>query len=237
MNKQIKGSLYLIPIPIAENANSTIPDQVKSAIKNIRYFLAENPKTARRFLKSIDQDLKIERLHIESLDKRTQITELTNLMSPLISGENMGVISESGNPCIADPGSIAVNFAHSNAIKVIPLTGPSSILLALVASGLNGQNFTFNGYLPVQDSNLRKKLKSMEKLVWNFNQTQIFMETPYRNNKMLKVLIATLNTEIKLCVASDITGQNQLVKTLQINKWISNLPDIQKQPTIFLIGQ
>lgn len=237
MNKQIKGVLYLIPIPIAENANSTIPDQVKSAIKNIRYFLAENPKTARRFLKSIDQDLKIERLHIESLDKRTQITELTNLMSPLISGENMGVISESGNPCIADPGSIAVNFAHSNAIKVIPLTGPSSILLALVASGLNGQNFTFNGYLPVQDSNLRKKLKSMEKLVWNFNQTQIFMETPYRNNKMLKVLIATLNTEIKLCVASDITGQNQLVKTLPVNKWISNLPDIQKQPTIFLIGQ
>lgn len=237
MNKQIKGVLYLIPIPIAENANSTIPDQVKSAIKNIRYFLAENPKTARRFLKSIDQDLKIERLHIESLDKRTQITELTNLMSPLISGENMGVISESGNPCIADPGSIAVNFAHSNAIKVIPLTGPSSILLALVASGLNGQNFTFNGYLPVQDSDLKKKLKSMEKLVWNFNQTQIFMETPYRNNKMLKVLIATLNTEIKLCVASDITGQNQLVKTLQVNKWISNLPDIQKQPTIFLIGQ
>lgn len=237
MNKQIKGVLYLIPIPIAENANSTIPDQVKSAIKNIRYFLAENPKTARRFLKSIDQDLKIERLHIESLDKRTQITELTNLMSPLISGENMGVISESGNPCIADPGSIAVNFAHSNAIKVIPLTGPSSILLALVASGLNGQNFTFNGYLPVQDSDLKKKLKSMEKLVWNFNQTQIFMETPYRNNKMLKVLIATLNTEIKLCVASDITGQNQLVKTLPVNKWISNLPDIQKQPTIFLIGQ
>jgi len=237
MNKQIKGVLYLIPIPIAENANSTIPDQVKSAIKNIRYFLTENPKTARRFLKSIDRDLKIERLHIESLDKRTQITELTNLMSPLISGENMGVISESGNPCIADPGSIAVNFAHSNAIKVIPLTGPSSILLALVASGFNGQNFTFNGYLPVLEPDLRKKLKSMEKLVWNFNQTQIFMETPYRNNKMLKVLMATLNTEIKLCVASDITGQNQLVKTLPVNKWISNLPDIQKQPTIFLIGQ
>lgn len=237
MNKQIKGVLYLIPIPIAENANSTIPDQVKSAIKNIRYFLTENPKTARRFLKSIGQDLKIERLHIESLDKRTQITELTNLMSPLISGENMGVISESGNPCIADPGSIAVNFAHSNAIKVIPLTGPSSILLALVASGFNGQNFTFNGYLPVLEPDLRKKLKSMEKLVWNFNQTQIFMETPYRNNKMLKVLMATLNTEIKLCVASDITGQNQLVKTLPVNKWISNLPDIQKQPTIFLIGQ
>lgn len=237
MNKQIKGVLYLIPIPIAENANSTIPDQVKSAIKNIRYFLTENPKTARRFLKSIDRDLKIERLHIESLDKRTQITELTNLMSPLISGENMGVISESGNPCIADPGSIAVNFAHSNAIKVIPLTGPSSILLALVASGFNGQNFTFNGYLPVLEPDLRKKLKSMEKLVWNFNQTQIFMETPYRNNKMLKVLMATLNTEIKLCVASDITGQNQLIKTLAVNKWISNLPDIQKQPTIFLIGQ
>jgi len=237
MNKQIKGVLYLIPIPIAENANSTISDQVKSAIKNIRYFLTENPKTARRFLKSIDRDLKIERLHIESLDKRTQITELTNLMSPLISGENMGVISESGNPCIADPGSIAVNFAHSNAIKVIPLTGPSSILLALVASGFNGQNFTFNGYLPVQESDLRKKLKSMEKLVWNSNQTQIFMETPYRNNKMLKVLMAALSPEIKLCVASDITGQNQLIKTLPLNEWISNLPDIQKQPTIFLLGQ
>jgi len=237
MNKQIKGSLYLIPIPIAENANSTIPDQVKSAIKNIKHFLAENPKTARRFLKSIDQDLKIERLHIEALDKRTLAMELANLMSPLISGENMGVFSESGNPCIADPGSIAVNFAHSKAINVIPLTGPSSILLALVASGFNGQNFTFNGYLPVLEPDLRKKLKSMEKLVWNFNQTQIFMETPYRNNKMLKVLMATLNTEIKLCVASDITGQNQLVKTLPVNKWISNLPDIQKQPTIFLIGQ
>jgi len=168
MNKQIKGVLYLIPIPIAENANSTIPDQVKSAIKNIRYFLAENPKTARRFLKSIDQDLKIERLHIESLDKRTQITELTNLMSPLISGENMGVISESGNPCIADPGSIAVSFAHSKAINVIPLTGPSSILLALVASGFNGQNFTFNGYLPVQEPDLRKKTQVNGKIGLEF---------------------------------------------------------------------
>ncbi len=237
MNKQIKGVLYLIPIPIAENANSTISDQVKDAIKNIRHFLAENPKTARRFLKSIDQDLKIESMHIETLDKRTQTMELASLMSPLISGENMGVISESGNPCIADPGSIAVNFAHSNAIQVIPLTGPSSILLALVASGLNGQNFTFNGYLPVQDPDLRKKLKSMEKLAWNFNQTQIFMETPYRNNKMLKVLMATLSPEIRLCIASDITGQNQLIKTLQVNKWINNLPDIQKQPTIFLLGQ
>jgi len=237
MNKQIKGALYLIPIPIAENANSTISDQVKDAIKNIRHFLAENPKTARRFLKSIDQDLKIESMHIEILDKRTQTMELASLMSPLISGENMGVISESGNPCIADPGSIAVNFAHSNAIQVIPLTGPSSILLALVASGLNGQNFTFNGYLPVQDPDLRKKLKSMEKLAWNINQTQIFMETPYRNNKMLKVLMATLSPEIRLCIASDITGQNQLIKTLQVNKWINDLPDIQKQPTIFLLGQ
>ena len=237
MNKQIKGVLYLIPIPIAENANSTISDQVKDAIKNIRHFLAENPKTARRFLKSLDQDLKIESMHIETLDKRTQTMELASLMSPLISGENMGVISESGNPCIADPGSIAVNFAHSNAIQVIPLTGPSSILLALVASGLNGQNFTFNGYLPVQDPDLRKKLKSMEKLAWNFNQTQIFMETPYRNNKILKVLMATLSPEIRLCIASDITGQNQLIKTLQVNKWINDLPDIQKQPTIFLLGQ
>jgi len=237
MNKQNKGVLYLIPIPIAENANSTIPDQVKRAIKNIKHFLAENPKTARRFLKSIDPDLIIDRLQIESLDKRTQNMELANLMGPLISGENMGVISESGNPCIADPGSIAVNFAHRNGINVIPLTGPSSILLALVASGFNGQNFTFNGYLPVQEPDLRKKLKSMEKLVWNFNQTQIFMETPYRNNKMLKVLMATLSPEIKLCVASDITGKNQLIKTLPINKWISELPDIQKQPTIFLIGQ
>ena len=237
MNKQIKGALYLIPIPIAENTNSTISNHVKDAIKNIRHFLAENPKTARRFLKLIDQDLKIESMHIETLDKRTQTMELANLMSPLISGENMGVISESGNPCIADPGSIAVNFAHNNAIQVIPLTGPSSILLALVASGLNGQNFTFNGYLPVQDPDLRKKLKSMEKLAWNINQTQIFMETPYRNNKMLKVLMATLSPEIRLCIASDITGQNQLIKTLQVNKWINNLPDIQKQPTIFLLGQ
>ncbi len=237
MNELIKGILYLIPIPIAENANITIPDQIKNAIKEIKYFLAENPKTARRFLKSIDRNLKIETLHIETLDKRTQAAELVNMMSPLALGENMGVISESGNPCIADPGTIAVNYAHINAINVIPLTGPSSIVLALIASGLNGQNFTFNGYLPVQEPDLRKKLKTMEKLVWNYNQTQIFMETPYRNNKMLKVLMATLSPETKLCVAADITGQNQLIKTLPVVNWKGRLPDIQKLPTIYLIGQ
>ncbi|HCW09156.1 MAG TPA: SAM-dependent methyltransferase, partial [Cytophagales bacterium] len=200
------GKLFLIPSHIAIGSNSGIPQMVIDALKTITHFLAEDLRSARRFLSGLKIYDSIESLHFSTLNKDTQERELTELFSPIFSGENLGVISEAGCPGVADPGALAVKYAHEKNIQVIPLVGPSSILLALMASGLNGQQFAFHGYLPIDSKEVIQKIKLLEKESAQKKQTQIFIETPYRNNQLLKTLIESLNPFTQLCIALNLTA-------------------------------
>ncbi len=229
-----QGSLYLVPMPISEGAIEVIPKQVLEALRHIEYFLAEDVRTARRFLSSLRIYQSIEALHFETLDKDTPKSALKELTSPLHKGFDIGILSESGCPGIADPGSIAVAFAHQHKINVIPLVGPSSIILALMASGLNGQQFAFHGYLPIDSKEATKVISGLEKESKTKNQTQIFIETPYRNNQLLDHLLKALNTEARLCIALDVTGPEQFIQTMTIKEWKDNKPTLPKLPCVFL---
>ncbi len=199
-----KGKLYMVPTVIAEDtAGLVIPTQIVLALKSIRFFLTENVRTARRYLSGLKIYESIEALTFQVLDKETKEIELTTLMAPLLDGNDMAVISESGCPGVADPGALAVRFAHQRGITVVPLVGPSSILLALMASGLNGQSFAFHGYLPVEAKEAAKKIKELEKESTNKNQTQLFIETPYRNNQVLDHFLNSLKPTSQLSIALD----------------------------------
>jgi 16S rRNA (cytidine1402-2'-O)-methyltransferase len=229
-----KGKLFLIPTTIAENTNQVvIPQQVLLALKDIQFFLAENTRTARRYLSSLKIYPSIESLTFQVLDKETKETEIEALMAPVLNGNNIGVLSESGCPGIADPGSMAVRFAHQNGISVIPLVGPSSIVLALMASGLNGQSFAFHGYLPVDSKEAAKAIKEFERESSVRHQTQLFIETPYRNNQMLDHLLNSLKPTSILSIAVDLTGQNQFIQTKSVKEWKLNKPSLPKEPAIF----
>ena len=229
-----KGKLYLVPTFIAEGtAPIVIPQQVMLALKDIRFFLTENARTSRRYLSSLKLYDSIESLSFQTLDKETRETELQALMSPLLEGNNMGVISESGCPGIADPGSMAVKYAHQKGIAVVPLVGPSSILLALMASGLNGQSFAFHGYLPVDAKEASKLIKELEKESVHKNQTQLFIETPYRNNQVLDHLLNSLKPGSQLSIALDITGQHEYIQTKTVKEWRLDKPALPKEPAIF----
>ena len=224
-------ALYLIPTVIAEGANNTIPPQVLSVLPSIRIFLVENVRTARRFLSSLKIYDSIEALTFHVLDKDTQ--DVGALMSS-ISQNNIGVISESGCPGVADPGALAVAYAHANNIQVIPLVGPSSLLMALMSSGLSGQQFVFHGYLPIDAKQAADSLRTMEKESKKKSQTQIFIETPYRNNQMFDLLLKTLQKSTLLTVAIDITGKQESIRTLPIAKWLSAKHIWPKEPAVFL---
>ncbi len=200
----------------------------------LKYFLAEDVRTARRYLGSLKIFESIESLHFEVLNKETRENELPALMDPLFQGHSIGVISESGCPGIADPGALAARFAHEKAIQVVPLVGPSSILLALMSSGLNGQRFSFHGYLPIDSKDASQALKTLEKESRSKNQTQIFIETPYRNNAVMNVLLKSLHDETNLCVALDLTGKSEDVRTMTVKKWRSVKPNYPKFPAVFL---
>ena len=230
----VNGKLYLIPCVIAEGANHTISPQVLSVLPSIKIFLAENVRTARRFLSSLKVYDSIEELTFHVLDKDTK--DIGSLMSSVpLKTENIGVISESGCPGVADPGSLAVAYAHENNIQVVPLVGPSSLLLALMASGLNGQQFIFHGYLPIDSKQASEAIRTMEKESKKKSQTQIFIETPYRNNQMFDLLLKTLQKTTLLTVAIDITGKQESVRTLTIAKWQSNKVNWPKEPAVFLL--
>ena|SRR5258707_15142192 len=229
-----KGKLFLIPTIIAEDAADTIPSSVLESIKLINHFLAEDTRTARRFLSSLNIYESIEPLQFYTLNKDTKEGELAEMFVPLFSGQNMGCLSESGCPGVADPGALAVNFAHQKNIQVVPLVGPSSILLALMASGLNGQQFAFHGYLPIDSKEASQKIKALEKESSQKNQTQIFIETPYRNNQILKHLIESLHSTTQLCVALDLTGKSEFIKTKTVGEWKTNTPSLPKEPAVFL---
>jgi len=226
------GNLYLIPTVIAEGANDTIPPQVLSVLPSIKIFLAEDVRTARRFLSSLKIYDSIEDLTFHVLDKDTR--DVSALMEPLKKNINIGVISESGCPGIADPGALAVAYAHANNIRVVPLTGPSSLLMALMASGLNGQQFVFHGYLPIDSKQGAEQLRTMEKESKKKAQTQVFIETPYRNNQIFELLLKTLQKTTLLTVAIDITGTQESIKTLTVAQWQSAKPSWPKQPAVFL---
>ncbi|NEW78766.1 MAG: SAM-dependent methyltransferase [Gelidibacter sp.] len=231
-----RGFLYLIPTTLGDNEPmEVLPVLVKEMIEKLDCFIVENEKTARKFIKRIAPGKSQPSLTIFSLDKYADKLEVSTYLDVCSKGISVGLLSEAGVPAIADPGAEIVKLAHQKNIRVIPLVGPSSIILAMMASGFNGQNFAFNGYLPIDASERRESIKSLEKLSKDKNQSQIFIETPYRNEKLFIDLKSTLNPSTKLCVACDITLAGEYIKTLEIKDWKNEHPDLQKRPTIFII--
>jgi len=229
------GNLFLIPTIISEGTEREVtPPIVLEKLKSIRHFLAEDVRTARRYLSSLKIYESIESLNFSVLNKDTKETEIEKMFAPVFSGEHLGVLSESGCPGVADPGSLAVNFAHRKKITVIPLVGPSSILLALMASGLNGQQFAFHGYLPIDPKECSQKIKALEKESSSKGQTQIFIETPFRNNQVLKNLLQSLGGKTQLSIALDLTGKNEFIKTQKVSEWKKNIPQLPKEPAVLL---
>ncbi|TDP61720.1 SAM-dependent methyltransferase [Flavobacterium dankookense] len=232
----IKGKLYLIPTTLGEmNPEDVLPHTVKRAIDFIDDYIVENEKTARKFIKSVHPEKIQSSLRISLLNKRTESSELKSMITPCSNGQNIGLMSEAGCPGVADPGAVIVKLAHENGIQVIPLVGPSSILLAMMASGMNGQSFAFNGYLPIDKGEKKSALKSFENLSNSKNQSQIFIETPYRNNKLLEDLVQILQPNTHLCIATDITLPTEYIKTFRVADWKKIKVDLHNRPTIFII--
>jgi 16S rRNA (cytidine1402-2'-O)-methyltransferase len=232
------GTLYLIPSVIAEEtAGSTIPIYVQKIISELDEFIVENERTARRFLKSVMYTKSLDSLILHTLNKHTDSTEIPSFIASLLNGKNIGLLSEAGCPCIADPGSEIVKLAHQQGINVKPMVGPSSILLALIASGFNGQNFAFNGYLPIDKSARIKKIKELESKAYKEDQTQIFMETPFRNVQLLNDILNNCKPSTLFCIAADITGTNEFIHTKRISEWKSksNIPQLNKITAVFII--
>ncbi|MGB3590710.1 MAG: SAM-dependent methyltransferase [Nonlabens sp.] len=231
------GRLYLIPVPLgSQNPAAVLPASIYSAVNEIDYYVVENEKTARRFIKQIQPEKNQSSLHIELLNKHTGAIDVPRLLEPCKAGMNVGVMSEAGVPGVADPGAAIVRIAHQMRIQVAPLVGPSSILLAMMASGMNGQSFAFNGYLPMDARERKKSIKSYESRARNLEQAQIFIETPYRNNKLLNELIGTLSPDTLLCVATDLTLDTEYIKCTTTALWKNEFIDLHKRPTIFIIG-
>ena len=231
------GKLYLIPTTLGETENpfDVLPQTIKRSIELIDYYIVENEKTARKFIKSV-LPVKVQAtLKLSTLNKHTQKSEHVEMIQACLEGINIGLMSEAGCPGVADPGAVIVKLAHEKGIQVVPLVGPSSILLAIMASGMNGQSFAFNGYIPIEASEKRAALRSLEKLSMDKNQSQIFIETPYRNNKMLEDILNALNPETYLCIAADITLPTEYIKTMRVVNWKKTKIDLHNRPTIFII--
>jgi len=232
----MQPTLYLIPTTLGDIfIENVIPAFVSQIINTIDDYIVENEKSAKHYLKKLGIAKPLQEIKLYPLNQHTKIEEMQSYLNPLLSGKNMGMISEAGCPCIADPGAEIVRIAQQKKTKVVPLVGPSSIILALMASGLNGQNFAFNGYLPIEKSEKIKKIKSLESLSRQTNQTQIFIETPYRNEKFLQDILTSCNENTMLCIAADITLPSEFICTKTIREWKNNIPDLNKKPTIFLI--
>jgi len=230
------GKLYLIPTTLGDNEPlEVLPLSVKKIVQNTRYFIVENEKSARRFIKKITPRKSQDSLKLLLLDKFTTDLESRTYLDTCLQGINVGLLSEAGVPAIADPGASIVMLAHNKNIKVVPLVGPSSITLAMMASGLNGQNFAFNGYLPIEKSERKKGIKELEKTSRVKNQSQIFIETPYRNEKLFSDLKSVLTPTTFLSVAKDITLSTEFIKTLRISDWKNQSIDLHKHPCIFII--
>lgn len=233
-----KGRIFLIPVPLAPGTNDKfINKEIIKMISHIDHYFVENVRTARRFIGSLKTGKNIDDIRFIVLDKNTPREDLFDDLKIPESGEDVAVMSESGCPGIADPGAMIVALAHEKNIPVIPLVGPSSIVMALMSSGFNGQQFTFHGYLPIEKSERKQKIKELEKELLKSGYSQIFIETPYRNDKLLNDLVQHLHPSTKLCVAANITSAEEYIKTATIASWKKDKPEIGKVPAIFLIGR
>lgn len=236
VNANPKGKLFLIPTTLGENEPlEVLPISIKRVIEDIDHYVVENEKSARRFIKKISPRKSQPTLSIEVLNKYTDIEAIPTFLDPCLAGKNVGVLSEAGCPGIADPGADVVRIAHKKDIQVVPLVGPSSIIMALMASGLNGQNFAFNGYLPIDSYERKKAIKTLEKKSIDLGQSQIFIETPYRNDKLLVELLKTLSKHTQLCIACDLTLNSEFIATKTILEWKKHKLDLNKRPAIFII--
>jgi 16S rRNA (cytidine1402-2'-O)-methyltransferase len=235
MSSERKRSLYLLPNALGDTApGAVIPEAVLQRTRSLDYFIAENPKTARAFLKRVGPALPLQGIRIERLDHNTRPQDVMALLGPLLEGRDAGLLSEAGLPAVADPGAGLVRLAHENGIRVVPLSGPSSILLALAASGLEGQRFAFHGYLPVDGGKLASALKELERESRQRRQTQIFIETPYRNERTLAALLRALDPATLVCVAADLTLETESVRTRSVAAWRKDTSAIGRRPAVFL---
>ncbi len=231
------GILYLIPCTLGDTPpEQVLPQHVIAVARRLGHFVVEQPKTARQFLSALKPERPLQSLHFATLNQHTAAQDLAELLAPLLAGHDIGLISEAGCPGVADPGAELVNLAHCNGIRVVPLVGPSSILLALMASGLNGQRFAFHGYLSIAEPERDKAISKLEAESATLKQTQIFIETPYRNEKIFAALLARCRPQTLLCVATDITLPGEQILTLSIGQWKSRpVPQLNKRPSIFLL--
>ena len=226
----------MIPTVLAENtAHWVISPQVQEVISHTKIFLVENPRSARRYISSLKLGINIEELHMEVLDKDTPPEQVSRLMMPLLNGADIGVISEAGCPGIADPGALAVAYAHQKGIQVVPISGPSSMFLALMGSGFSGQSFAFHGYLPIDKKERAASLKKLEQESVREKRAQLFMETPFRNNQLLADALASLSPQTKLCIAKNLTAADELIQTKTIADWKNHPLDLHKLPTVFIL--
>ena len=230
------GTLYLVPAPLGEGGLAWIlPDAVRQRAAELEHYIVEHPKTARQFLKRIGCVRPLQRISMSVLDEHTSSSQLPGLLTPLLEGTDVGLLSEAGCPAVADPGAQLVRLAHQKNLRVVPLVGPSSILLALMASGLNGQCFAFQGYLPVENGRRVKKIAELEKESVIHGQTQIFIETPYRNQKLMELIVSVCQPDTGLCVACNLTQPDEYIATRTIRQWKDYPLDLDKKPSIFLL--
>jgi 16S rRNA (cytidine1402-2'-O)-methyltransferase len=229
------GKIFLIPVSLGGNDyRQVIPDKVLNITRNLRLFTVEEIRSARRFLRLIDKEFPIDGSRFYELNEHTREAEIADILVPVINGEDMGIMSEAGLPGIADPGSNLILMAHLRKIRIVPLAGPSSILMALIASGLNGQNFTFNGYLPVKPAERAARLRELEKRSQE-GYTQIFMEAPYRNQRMLESILENCRSETRLCIAADISLPEEFISTRTVSEWKRDIPEINDHPAVFIL--
>ncbi|MBQ3874619.1 MAG: SAM-dependent methyltransferase [Bacteroidaceae bacterium] len=233
----MENALYLLPVTLGDTEiDNVLPSYNREIIRQIKFFVVENVRSARRFLKKVDRDINIDELTFYLMDKHTDAAKMASYLKPLEEGNAMGVISEAGCPAVADPGADVVAVAQRKNLRVIPMVGPSSIIMSVMGSGFNGQSFAFNGYLPIEPAERTKRIKQLETRAYTEDQTQLFIETPYRNHKMLEELLRTCKPSTRLCIASGITCAEEYIHTHTIAEWKKiKLHDLSKIPTIFLI--
>ncbi|MBR4848936.1 MAG: SAM-dependent methyltransferase [Bacteroidaceae bacterium] len=232
----METALYLLPVTLGETPlNNVLPQYNSEIIAGIRHFIVEDVRSARRFLRKVDPQFDIDGSTFYELNKHTAPEVVAGYLKPLQAGKPMGVISEAGCPAVADPGADVVAIAQRKGLKVVPLVGPSSIILSVMASGFNGQSFAFNGYLPIKADERAKKLRQLEQRIYNEDQTQLFIETPYRNGKMMEDILANCRPQTKLCVAANLTCEDEYVQTRTIKEWRGHVPELSKIPCIFLL--
>lgn len=232
----IEKALYLLPVTLGDTSvGKVLPAYNKEIIVEIKHFVVEDVRSARRFLKKVESQINIDELTFYPLNKHTSPEAISGYLKPLMEGLPMGVISEAGCPAVADPGADVVAIAQRKGLKVVPLVGPSSIILSVMGSGFNGQSFAFHGYLPIEPGERTKRLKELEARIYTEHQTQLFIETPYRNNKMMEEILKTCRPQTKLCIAANITCEGEYIRTKTVKEWKGNLPDLNKIPCIFLL--